>query len=152
MNKNLFAYGTLMFPAIAQRVAGLDQIPAEAALHGFARYAVKNREKAQVPAIISEQGGEVVGKLYRDISRNAWALLDHFEEIDKGLYVRESVVVLLTDGASIEADTYVAGATVRNLLRGEWDAVEFQTRHLSYYMEALLPGFLAEPRRRARSN
>ncbi len=133
-----------MFPEIASRVAAISTQPVDAVLSEFARYEVRSRTRARVPAIIQQPGGTVAGKIYRNVCSEQWGMLDYFEGVKDGDYFRRTVVVALSDGETVTADTYIAGLRVREFLGKPWDPVKFAAQDLSYYCKKLLPKFLPE--------
>ncbi|GAB4336634.1 MAG: hypothetical protein Kow0089_07150 [Desulfobulbaceae bacterium] len=98
---NLFAYGTLLFPGTMREVAGCSPHSVPAVLPGYARRAVRGE---QYPAILPEAGNRVEGLVYLNVPATAWERLDRYEG---KMYVRTSVRVILEDGTTVSADTYV---------------------------------------------
>lgn len=115
----VFTYGSLMFPAIWQRVVrgSYRALPATAA--GFARYAVR---EATYPGMVREPGAAVEGVVYLDVDATDLAALDAFEGDE---YRRETITVRLADGARLTADAYVFLA-VQRLLPTPWEPEAFQ--------------------------
>ena len=138
---NVFVYGTLMFKSVAEPIAGLVDAPVDASLAGYCRYTIEDRERAKVPTIVEEEGGVVVGKIYRNANTLVLDALDNFEDLDSGQYVRRTVQVSISDGAMVEAETYVAGPRARAHLGGLWDPVLFEKNELEYYVETVVPKY-----------
>lgn len=129
----LFTYGTLMVPEVIETVIGRPAGPALVAeLPDFGCYRVRNR---QFPAILAETGQQTRGCLYRGIDSPALERLDHYEG---SLYRRHRVRVLLQDGHSIEAWTYVCHPRSRDwLTRETWQLEQFIERHLALFMRGV---------------
>lgn len=121
---HLFAYGSLMWPDIMDRVCGADAAPGTpplaATLAGHARHPVRDQD---YPAMVPADGHEVVGRLYPDLPDAAWARLDLFEGDD---YERHEVLVTLADGRWSRAWTYLFKPDrVTRLAEGDWDEAAF---------------------------
>lgn len=101
MVENCFAYGTLMCEEIMEEVAGARLQSESGLLKGFRRYVVRGE---LYPGIVPLKGSEVPGIVYRGLSPEAWRRLDEFEG---ELYERRAVEILLPDGKSLRAGTYV---------------------------------------------
>lgn len=125
----LFAYGTLMFPAVFHAVTGLTRTGVAAMLEDHARYAVRGQPW---PAMLAEIGARTDGCVYTDLPATAWPRLDDFEG---SFYVRTAVEVTLADGTRCAAQTYLARAGTRTWLSPRaWSAEEFRRRHLANYL------------------
>jgi gamma-glutamylcyclotransferase (GGCT)/AIG2-like uncharacterized protein YtfP len=141
MSKNVFVYGSLMFPPVAQGVAGIAAPGFPAVLHGYSRYTVRDRERARVPAILPQPGESTRGLIYKNVSENSIDLLDQFEEVESEMYLRTQILAKLSDGQEILADTYIAGPRIRDLLSGTWDPEAFKKDELQYYLETVVQPF-----------
>lgn len=143
----LFAYGSLMWPAILARVCqgpdphGLDSLPAaEAALLlDHVRLRVRGED---YPGLRPQRGGQVEGRLYRPLPAAAWPALDAFEGEE---YERVSVPVLLADGAQVLAWTYRFRAEMAaRLLPEPWCPQDFEgaamARFVARYAGFARPG------------
>lgn len=118
--RNLFVYGTLMCEDIMQDVAGCLPVRLPGKLSGYERRAVKGE---QYPGLVPGAAGRVDGLVYRDVPGFAWARLDSFEG---DMYRRQPVLVELTDGTTLTAETYVVRARfVSRLAYAEWNFSEF---------------------------
>lgn len=73
---NLFAYGTLMWPAVLQSVIGRRLEGTQAVVQGYQRFRIKNQD---YPGLMPSAGDEVVGMLYSDLSASEFHHLDRFE-------------------------------------------------------------------------
>jgi gamma-glutamylcyclotransferase (GGCT)/AIG2-like uncharacterized protein YtfP len=146
----LFAYGSLMWPAILARVCqgphphGLDSLPAaEAALLlDHVRLRVRGED---YPGLRPQPGAQVEGRLYRPLSDSAWPLLDAFEGDE---YERVPVPVLLADGSRVLAWTYRFRAEMASrLLYEPWLPQDFEgaamARFVARYAGFARPGLTA---------
>jgi len=107
---NLFAYGTLIFEDVMQRVAGRRFRSMGAVLHDYSRHRIR---ETPYPAIVYEKGAAVNGKIYFNIDDRSLALLDDYED---DYYIRTKVTVTAEDGREYEAHTYVIMDEFRGLL------------------------------------
>lgn len=124
---NLFAYGTLMCEDIMHEVAGCRLSRAPGTLNGFARRAVKGEN---YPAILADGEGRVDGVVYLNVTAPAWGRLDRFEG---EMYERLRVQVMLTDGQTLAAETYVVREEFLGCLEPyEWDFDDFLCRKSSF--------------------
>lgn len=133
----LFAYGSLMWPAILARVLqgphphGLDSVPAaEAALLlDHVRLRVRGED---YPGLRPQPGAQVEGRLYQPLPAAAWPLLDAFEGDE---YERVQVVVLLAGGERATAWTYRFRAELAGRLLPEpWRPEDFEGAALERFM------------------
>lgn len=118
---NIFVYGTLMDQEIMRHASGSAPMGEKAVLADFGRYRVRD---AQYPGIRREQGGQVVGLLYRNVEPDAVHRLDIFEG---DLYSRTDIVVQLEGrNEAHQAMTYVVkDKYAHTLSTQEWDFEEF---------------------------
>lgn len=117
---NCFAYGTLMSEDIMEEVAGCGLAHDPGILRGYSRRAVK---REVFPALIADAAGRVEGVVYHDLTAPAWERLDRFEG---DIYVRTHVIIELSNGEIIPAETYVIHPASVDLLEPfEWDFAEF---------------------------
>lgn len=96
-----FAYGTLMCEDIMEEVAGCNHSAHPGLLKGFWRCSVRGE---LYPGIIPREDYNVPGIVYRDVSSDEWRRLDDFEG---ELYERRKVQIMLPDGGTLWAGTYV---------------------------------------------
>lgn len=112
----LFAYGSLMCEDIMLEVAGCCPEALPATLVGYSRRRVKQE---LYPGLIPEETGRVEGIVYKNLPAWAWGPLDRFEG---AMYSRQPVSVLLRDGGSLVAATYLVRPAYRSRLEPlEWD-------------------------------
>ena len=76
---NLFAYGSLMLPAVFQQVAKRVPRSTEARLMNFKRVCVQNES---YPAALPAMGEQIIGTLWLDVSEEEILQLDAFEGSD----------------------------------------------------------------------
>jgi gamma-glutamylcyclotransferase (GGCT)/AIG2-like uncharacterized protein YtfP len=132
LKDHLFAYGTLMHPAVFHRVTGLQRVAQAAMVQGYRRGAVKG---ATYPAMIESAQGEVEGVVFRDLPAACWTRLDRYEG---GLYRRHGCRALLEDGGSLRAQVYLLHPAYLLRLDGrDWDSVRFLDSGWRAYLEAL---------------
>jgi len=118
--RNVFAYGSLMFPAVWNRVVQGDYRISAATIHGFQRLRIRGE---QYPAlIVNPDAGLLTGRVYFDVLANDIARLDHFETSD---YARVSIVVTVADEA-LAADAYFT-LKPEVLERLEWSPEIFES-------------------------
>ena len=118
MSKNVFTYGSLMFPEVWTRVVVGDYRSVRARLEGHARFEVRDQS---YPGMVAQAGSSVEGVLYLDVGDADFARLDHFEGDD---YARASIEVACEDGIARAAETYVYRLRDR-LLNTLWQADRF---------------------------
>ena len=108
MTRPLFVYGSLRDPRVRARVLGerpgLTTRPA--ILRGHARRTVLDFDYPfLVPA---DAGARVDGELILGLADADYSVLDAYEDVDDGLYVRAAVTVETTDGP-VDAWAYLKG-------------------------------------------
>ena len=109
---HVFAYGTLVAPKCLDEVLGHEHLGERLAarLDGFRR--IKS-SAYEYPFIVEARGGAVDGVLVMDLTPDDLQALDRYEEVDTGVYRRESVDVMARGcgprPARIRAVAYVAG-------------------------------------------
>jgi len=132
---HVFTYGSLMFPAVWQRVVSGDYQSSEALLSGFERRAVRG---ATYPCLVrSESSPPVQGVLYYDVSN---VDLDRLDEFEGEQYQRLLVACDLPDGEKIEAFVYIWSAENISQVGGDWDLNWFQEQGLALFLKHY-PGF-----------
>jgi gamma-glutamylcyclotransferase (GGCT)/AIG2-like uncharacterized protein YtfP len=134
MNANVFTYGSLMFPAVWERVVRGRYRSAPVLLEHYARYAIRSET---YPGMVVLPGMQVAGVLYYEVSENDLAALDAFEGAE---YRREQVRVTTTDGGKVDAHTYVY-LLPEKLSSDSWEPERFQMeRFLGTYCVDKLGG------------
>ena len=130
MSQNLFAYGTLMFPEVWERI-GIEEFKSTPAiLPGFAIYRVHD---AVFPGIVrASEENCVKGVMYLDLDEETLFEIDTYES---GLYKREEVTATLDNGEVVQCSAYVIPDSRRQALTEEpWDAAQFQENELKKYL------------------
>ncbi len=125
---NVFTYGSLMFPAVWQRVVLGDYQSSIGTIQGFRRVAVKGEEYPAL--IIAKDAPRLEGRVYFDVSDDDMARLDRFETTR---YARVSVAVTVSE-AAIVADAYLA-LNIDELTSHDWDVDRFERNGLSRFLE-----------------
>ncbi|HEY5813094.1 MAG TPA: gamma-glutamylcyclotransferase family protein [Terrimicrobiaceae bacterium] len=105
----LFAYGTLMFPAIIESVIGRVPASRSAAIKGYRRLEVSGES---FPGLFKGGDEMIDGLLYFDISEAEWEKLTQYEG---GCYVLEEVTVL-SFGMKTSALAYTIPSSQRSVL------------------------------------
>ncbi|CAN5183957.1 hypothetical protein BH11PSE11_BH11PSE11_19410 [soil metagenome] len=121
MPRNVFTYGSLMFPQVWERVVSGSYRSAAATLAGHARLAIVGET---YPGMIARDGGSTRGVVYFDVHERDVAVLDAFEGGD---YRRVSVGLQLEDGELAAADTYLY-LPVQRLASSAWVPEDFQVQ------------------------
>jgi gamma-glutamylcyclotransferase (GGCT)/AIG2-like uncharacterized protein YtfP len=98
---NLFTYGTLMDPEVWARVAREECVRRPAVLHG---YEARRLRGVTWPGLVAAPGISTRGLLYLNVSAEAMARLDAYED---RCYRRIELPVVLDDGTSVPAHTYL---------------------------------------------
>ena len=113
--RHLFAYGSLADPRRLDDVLGHGHCGERlrARLDGFERITTA---AYPFPYIVAAHGRSVDGVLLMDFSSDEVDALDRYEEVDQGIYQRQSVEVEAWGCGSqtlrLQAHTYVAGAAL----------------------------------------
>lgn len=108
VTRPLFIYGSLRDPRIRARLFGerTDLATWPATLHGHARQSVTGFDYPFVAP--AESDASVDGDLLLGLEDADYAILDHYEDVDDGLYVRAAVTVETASGP-VDAWTYLRG-------------------------------------------
>ncbi len=123
----LFAYGTLMFPAIIESVIGRIPHCRPAAIEGYRRLEVAGES---FPGLIKENHHKVEGLLYLEISEDEWERLTAFED---DFYELVEVTVLCS-GADMLALAYVVPPSRKSVLSEKaWNPEFFCTNQLLHF-------------------
>jgi gamma-glutamylcyclotransferase (GGCT)/AIG2-like uncharacterized protein YtfP len=130
---NLFAYGTLMFPAIWRAVVGREAVGERATVPGYAVY----RAPSDVFPVMVRGGPNdaATGIVYRDLDDATIQVLDDYEA---GIYDRVEVVAKLATGESIACQCYLLGRDYERPANPEpWDVAVFERDALPQYLERM---------------
>ena len=131
---HVFTYGSLMFPAIWQRVVRGSYRSMPAVLTDHARFALIDDT---YPGVVAQPGATVEGVLYWDVAAADIAALDAFEGDE---YRREDVAVSIGAGRTMIAGTYLFLARHR-LSDQAWAPDGFRmARFIDTYCSAKLGG------------
>ena len=130
---HVFTYGTLMFPAVWQRVVRGEYDSSEAWLSGFERRAVRG---AIYPCLIhSESSRPVQGILYYDVNGLD---MDRLDELEGEQYQRLLLPCDLPGGKKIDAFVYVWSDENTSQVGGDWDLNWFQEQGLALFLKQYL--------------
>ena len=125
--RNVFTYGSLMFPVVWDRVVLGRYRSSEATVHGFQRLRIRGE---QYPAlIINPNAGALTGRVYFDVTANDIARLDHFETSD---YARVTIAVTIA-GKALAADAYLA-LKPETLEQMEWSPETFELEGIASFL------------------
>jgi gamma-glutamylcyclotransferase (GGCT)/AIG2-like uncharacterized protein YtfP len=130
---NLFAYGTLMFPAIWRAVVGREADGEPATAKGFAVF----RAPGDVYPVMFQGGANDVarGVVYRDLDDATVQLLDDYEA---GIYDRVAIVATLASGETIPCQCYLLRREYERPASLEpWDAATFERDELPGYLDRM---------------
>ena len=119
---HVFTYGSLMFPAVWERVVRGQYRAVAAMLPGHARYEVSGET---YPGMVPQADSAVNGVLYLDVDDADLLALDVFEGSE---YRRDVVTVSVTAEENLTAVTYVFTADER-LTDKTWEAETFRITH-----------------------
>ncbi len=140
--KNIFVYGTLMFDEILEVLTGKTFKSQNAFLNDFSRYQIFDLEiPRKYPAIISNTGSRVEGKIIFDVDQQSLDILDSFED-EK--YELKILKLYTEEGREYEVLTYVWKEEFRDMLKGDWDPNYFKDNYLSIYINDIIPRVLKE--------
>ena len=126
---NIFAYGTLMIPAVMYAATARHFRFKKAMLKGYARFRVKGES---YPGIISQTDAITKGIIYLNVDKQSLERLDAFEG---ELYQRTAVRVETKEAEILNAQTYVVKSEYRDVLSSKgWDVREFIQKHLETFL------------------
>ena len=130
---NLFAYGTLIFADIWQKVVGhvVESTPAE-----LSGYRVRRVLDDLFPVMLSGTTEDrATGVIYYDLTDRELQLLDHYES---HLYERIEVHPVAKDGASVACQAYLLREEYRSAATDEvWTTAWFAEHAKREYMKRL---------------
>lgn len=123
-NVPLFAYGTLMFPAVIQSVVGRVPMSRPATIQGYRRLEVTGES---FPGLIEGDGASIEGLLYFDLGKDEWERLTAFED---DFYDLEEVTVFSAQ-ETVHALAYIVPPARKSVLSGKaWNPEDFRKNHL----------------------
>lgn len=109
MTLPLFVYGSLRDPRVVARLFGArsDLRTGPATLPGHERQTVPS---FGYPFLVPADGdARVDGELLLGLTADDYRILDRYEDLDEGLYVRAIVTVQTADGLVVDAWAYLRG-------------------------------------------
>ena len=134
MPHHVFTYGSLMFPAVWEKVVRGKYKSAPAEAEGHVRFAIRGET---YPGMVRAHGQNVHGVVYFDVSAEDVAALDAFEGAP---YRRDTLQVRLASGETVPADSYIYLDTAR-LADTPWQPDAFQMqRFIDTYCQEKLGG------------
>jgi gamma-glutamylcyclotransferase (GGCT)/AIG2-like uncharacterized protein YtfP len=123
----LFAYGTLMFPAVIKSVIGRIPDSRSAVIKGYRRLEVAGES---FPGLIKENDESVEGLVFVDITRDEWERLTAFED---GFYELQKVTVDCL-GTNVSALAYIVPPSRKSLLSDKvWNPDSFRDQQKSRF-------------------
>lgn len=126
---NIFAYGTLMIPAVMYAVTARHFRFKKAVLQGYARFAVRGES---YPGIIPQADAITEGIIYLNVDEQSLERLDTFEG---ELYQRTPVQVATEAAEILNTVTYVIKPEYWRLLSSKtWDVKEFIQKDLTEFL------------------
>jgi gamma-glutamylcyclotransferase (GGCT)/AIG2-like uncharacterized protein YtfP len=129
MQKNIFTYGSLMFPRVWERVVTGTYSACPATLQGYRRLAVKGEE---YPAAVPCPDASIRGRLYLGVNAADLAQLDDFEG---EYYARTSVEVTLDSGEAVDAEAYILKHAYQQIAATfEWDEAHFKDQGIEAFI------------------
>ena len=135
----LFAYGTLMFPDVVERLLDRPVPASPATLDGFRRVAIdRGAGGAKGPIVFHAEGHAVDGMVLSDLSAEEQAMLHYFEDAAGG-YVLEEVAVEVAGDPAVRAGVYVASPELHELIVGEWRLADFEGPFKDHYLSERIP-------------
>lgn len=140
--KNIFVYGTLIFPEIVFALTGKNFKTQNATLEGYRRYKIfDDNIPRRYPAIAESEGHKVEGKILFEVDEESLKILDFFEEED---YFRKELTVLTDNDRKVSAFVYLWNSELKEKLKSDWSPEEFEKEHLQEYVLEVIPKVLDE--------
>lgn len=130
---NLFAYGTLTFPAIWRAVVGREAAGEPALARGFAVY----RAPGDVYPVMVRSGASDLarGVVYRNLDDATLQLLDDYEA---GIYDRVAIEATLGSGEKLDCQCYLLRREYERPANLQaWDAAAFERDELQEYLDRM---------------
>ncbi len=142
MKKNIFVYGSLIFPEVVFALTNRNFKTKNAILKNFKRFKIFDGKKPRTyPAITTFEGNQVKGKILFNVDEESLKIIDLFEP--KECYYRKELKVNF-DGKEVLTYTYVWNSKDIEKLKSEWSAKEFKKKYLNFYLKEVIPKFLQE--------
>ena len=133
-----------MHPELLQSLTAKAFVALPATLHEFQRYSLEKEGWPRIPVIVEEIGSSVQGILVRDVDEDSVEVLDDFEDVEFGLYVKRQVEIVGNSGHTSDAIAYVAGPEALDYLSGVWRPEQFLEQYYYDYRDRIIPDFLSE--------
>jgi len=128
----LFCYGTLMIPAVWQRVVGRGASACDALLKNYERRRMQGKA---YPGLVRKAGAQTRGVVYQQLNEHDLRRLDRYEGRQ---YKRVRVSVCLSDDNVVCSWCYVTRARYTNLLGREyWSLRDFVDNDLQTYLRRI---------------
>jgi hypothetical protein len=137
----VFAYGTLLQPAVLRAVTGRAFALRPARLPGFARYRLHGEV---FPAIVAEPGAITAGALLEGVGPTVLAELDRYEGelyrrcavvVERGVVPVERAGAMMGMGERVGAQVYVLAPAHRHRLApAAWEPERFAAEQLGPYL------------------
>ena len=138
----VFVYGLLMCPEIVHAITGKRYSMHSAALADHKRFGVSQQPgDIALPALTDYPGHLQQGQLLMGVSAAELELLDFFEELDSGLYLRQQVRVQ-TGAQWLDAWCYKVGPALRPYLSGDWSPELVSSEQKQHLLTTLIPSML----------
>ncbi|WP_127025122.1 gamma-glutamylcyclotransferase family protein [Rheinheimera mangrovi] len=138
----VFVYGLLMLPEVVYAITGKHYVMQQASLSDHKRYGLQqNSADTPIPALAHCPGHLQHGQVLLGVLPDELALLDFFEELDSGLYLRQQVRVQ-SEGVWLDAWCYVVGPVLEPYLAGEWSLQQVSAGHKEHLITQLIPSML----------
>ncbi|WP_319479565.1 gamma-glutamylcyclotransferase family protein [uncultured Draconibacterium sp.] len=129
---NVFVYGSLLFPEIADGLCEQKLKWENATLIGYSRFALKG---ADYPAIIKKNNSTVEGKILLNLDQNAIDLLTYYEGDEYEIVP----VKVETSSGSINAVAFVWIAGNEFFEDFDWNKEQFESESLEIYRDEIVP-------------
>lgn len=139
MNRALFVYGVLTFAEVRHALGLRAWEDAAATMPGFCRRTLKRERGCPIPLAVPCPGSSVAGLLLRGVDRRSLRLMDRFEEVGRGCYVRHHVAVW-SKGRIQAAQAYLAVKAPSGTGQS-WSPTLFRERYLRRYLEEVVVPF-----------
>jgi gamma-glutamylcyclotransferase (GGCT)/AIG2-like uncharacterized protein YtfP len=142
--KQVFTYGSLMFSPVWLSVCSQAYSTVPATLLGFRRYCVQGET---YPALVPEEGAQVSGLIYKNVSAADCQNLDRFEGSE---YLLRTATVTTPEGPT--EVVFYEFVALHQLVKQDWSVAEFELNGLPSFLSRQVSQFKAtgarQPQRR----
>lgn len=128
---NVFTYGSLMYPAVWDRVVRGKYQSSLGTIQGFRRLGVRGEDYPAL--VIDKHSAPIEGRVYFDVAEDDVALLDSFESTQ---YTRVSIAVSV-DQRPVIADAYLF-LEIEKTADHDWDPAAFEREGLKRFMTSYM--------------